>query len=614
MDIAQENLKRRLPRQDLARLSFVAATPKKVHEWVAALPMVNVGESSRLIYQTIQEVNRLQIDERHRLEMLEALRPAIYFLCNALSKHYLNQPIVLPEKAAKVATLAQAMQNHLANGYKLVCLALAPFAEQNHDMQRLLGLALHRAMTDLTATLLRCLQLYIGAPGNMWLELHSLYLLASAHGLSLNKYKDPTHQILDTTSIQDAYIRALLLGTCRPNQLRQSDIASTYLASELWTGHIQLKPATDDSDLFVFNLFADAPPTYRVLAKKGEAAHMRAIASDALISHLQDLLADTQAGTNRGANGESALSPELLRHLIRSWGDLSERSFKRTALTGDISVCLGLTATHYYVAGLQDFETVLLGNNASFLSAIDENPFLQNKDPFRTKRSTGASIDDPWSAAFDVGGARMNQFGAPMKGIEFTSTSPSAERDTRPKYDSFTCAIVNTSPGGYCISWKGEVPSMVRTGEVIGVCEPNQTEWSVGVIRWIKHIPGEGAQLGIEVLAPKARPCGAKVLKKTGDHTEFMRALLLPELSAISKPATLITPNLTFKTGYKITLNLAGEELRAQLTRQVGASASFCQFEFLVSRKPGESGLGEDDENPPSSASTDDFDSIWSSL
>jgi hypothetical protein len=40
-----EPLRQRLPAQDLSRLSLVNHQPRKLKEWLDALPMMNVGEN-----------------------------------------------------------------------------------------------------------------------------------------------------------------------------------------------------------------------------------------------------------------------------------------------------------------------------------------------------------------------------------------------------------------------------------------------------------------------------------------------------------------------------------------------------------------------------------------
>ncbi len=156
------------------------------------------------------------------------------------------------------------------------------------------------------------------------------------------------------------------------------------------------------------------------------------------------------------------------------------------------------------------------------------------------------------------------------------------------------------------------MPASVKAGEILGLREDGESGWSVGVIRWVKQLPGHGAQLGIEVLAPKAKPCGARVIKKTGEATEYMRTLLLPELKAVGRAATLITPALTFRSGYKLVLNLDGEEVKAHLNEQVSATQSFSQFEFTLMRRPSETDA--DAATPDAGPEDDDFDTIWASL
>jgi len=179
-------------------------------------------------------------------------------------------------------------------------------------------------------------------------------------------------------------------------------------------------------------------------------------------------------------------------------------------------------------------------------------------------------------------------------------------------FDSFACNLINTSPGGFCLSWGDNVPKQVKTGEVVGVREDGQDEWSIGVIRWVKQFRNKGARMGLELLAPNATPVGSKVLNKTGSNTEYMRALILPELKAIGQPATLITPKIAFHVGNKILLNEQGVEDKVQLLKQVSSTASFSQFQFKYysKKKPIPTSKSENaQQNKP-----DDFDSIWSSI
>lgn len=599
-----EPLRQRLPAQDLGRLSLVNHQPRKLKEWVDALPMMNVGETSRQVFQTLQELTRLQVDAAERLELLEILRPTVHALCNALSKHYLNQSVMLPERATKVATLAQAMQSNLAIGYKLVVLATLDKLAHKREPEplRQATTAAHRAITELTGNLLRATQLYLSTPPNLWLELHTLYLLSTEQQLT-TPVSDVLARHTEKSTIEEAYIRALLLATCKPNKLRQSEIAQICQLSELWAPLIRLREFSGEGELFVFDLSRDAPPTYRTQARASTPGHVRAIMPTALVEHLNDVFRQAQQG-NPKASGEAALSPGLLHHLVQAWSELSERSFSRASHDGTLDISLGLTATHYFLAGKRDFDSMMQGVQNRFMIADADNPFLKSK-PVGGHRPDDRTGKDVWSMAF--GNVESNK--EHEHKLAFQEQAQAQEGPDR--YDTYQCQIVNISPGGYCVEWAGDVPASVKAGEILGLREDGENGWSVGVIRWVKQLPGHGAQVGIEVLAPKAKPCGARVVKKTGEATEYMRTLLLPELKAVGRPATLITPALTFRSGYKLVLKLDGEELKAHLTQQVSTTQSFSQFEFALMRRPSDA---ETPAKADAGSGDEDFDSIWASL
>ncbi len=337
------------------------------------------------------------------------------------------------------------------------------------------------------------------------------------------------------------------------------------------------------------------------------------VVDEGLVERLHDVLRDPQLGQPR-ATGEAGLSTPLVHHLIQAWSELTARSFQRMAHDGQLELCLGLTATHYFLADNTDFETLLNGGKEQMLISDADNPFLK-VGSYARFREDERGKKDVWSLAYGSTNTRA-------EGEDFSfdfgqkKGEAVAEPDNTPApelYDRFSCQIVNISPGGYCIEWAGEVPASVKAGELIGLREEGTGRWSLGAIRWIKQLPGHGAQLGLEIMSPKAQPCGARVIKKTGDATEFMRTLLLPEIKALDRPATLITPNLTFRSGYKLSLLVDGEEQRAQLGRQISTTQSYSQFEFQILRKPGSTPVPEAKTEEPR-RDEEDFDSIWSSL
>ncbi|HEX5360729.1 MAG TPA: hypothetical protein VFW49_06555 [Fluviicoccus sp.] len=611
-----------IPDKNLNRLSLVGHSKAEMESWAATLPIMNVGETAKRLYQTLQELTRLKTSEENRFELLEVLRAPVYTILQALAKHYLNQSVLLPERASRVATLAQSLRAHLAFGYKIVvyeCVdklqtKLSMLGFGRRQTQHLAAQSMQRAISELGGLLLESGTLYLPSPSGLWLDLHSLYKIANTHGLAQIKVADPHYAHVRELSPGDAYIRALILAASHTNKLRQTEIRQIYDASEVWVNLLKIKNQVATGDLLIVNTETDSPPSY--ITKATTSPNSLYIDAQKLVQHLQTLATTPPAQIGRA---ESALTSSLLQHLIGIWNAPTERTFARRTYQGELLVCLGLTATHYHLAGEQDFETVI--NVHQMMSEEEANFFLQDHN--NSSLNKEAKDVDPWRISF---GTVDDEFKVAQKTqAQFTfmyNKEARTPKDTSNLYPPLRAEIVNISPGGYCIRWQGEPPLSLRTGEILVLREPDDTSWNIGVIRWVKQLPTQGAEAGIEILSARAKPCGARVLKKTGESTEYMRTLLLPEMKSLHRPATLITPNLTFRSGYRIIIRLGNEEVKAQLTTENLTTQSFSQFEFALlqsqetiqaASSQGSSSVSMAARNRPE-AEADDFDSLWTNL
>ena len=267
-------------------------------------------------------------------------------------------------------------------------------------------------------------------------------------------------------------------------------------------------------------------------------------------------------------------------------------------------MCVGLTSAHYFIAGEKNFNQFVTGNEQTAVTeGEDDNLFL----------SAARRRDDAWSGAHDAAPSdeRLRSADSP---ITFRGSGGSADggQPNRNQPRFHRTFLLNTSPGGYCVSWESDVPPSLQAGEILGVREQLNHPWSVAVVRWIRQVRNQGTQVGIELLAPSASPCGVRLIQKVGNSSEYLRGLLLPEISAVNQAATLITPRLPFQSGSRISLLHGGREDAGQLSRRVSATGSVSQFELkLQNRLLAEK---ETSATPASSASEDEFDSLWPSL
>ncbi len=596
----------RVPTPNQHSLTFCEASPRDLKRWLGNLPKANLGEMARQLYHCLVELNQLITSTENRLQLLELLRPEVYFVCKHLEKHFLNQAIVLDERPRKVANLCQALQNHLAIGYKLIVTQEAqPFIRERGQI---MALAIQRAMHSMFGPLVRASQLYCPMPEGLWLELHQLYRLATQLNLHQQQVREPQALHRDSLSPEQTYIQTLMLGCARTNQMRQSGIARVAEALEQWSDLVTLQSAELDSSLFAFSSAVDGPPRYKTLFPSASLNSLVGLDPRRLIDGIAKYLAATpQERENLSLPVPEGLHLDLLQHLQSAWGDIAERTFQRNPASGSLTLCIGMSPLHFFLSGEKPFnDTLKLHASAPAKPVVAATP-----------------TRDVWANAFDAERISHWEQGIESEEIQFHlpqqrnegQPEPSAADNCAERPQTFQLPIVNLSPGGYCLSWPREVPGQLQAGEILGLQDDPKSSWSVAVVRWIRQVKGGGTQMGIELIAPQAQPCAVQLLRKAEQPSQYLRALLLPEIAVISQPASLITARLPFQEGNKVHINSGGEERRALLTRRKTSTGSFNQFEYRLLDQParenttpvtGSSGL--------TVGTPEDFDSLWKSL
>ena len=588
-----------LPAQDRAASSLFQANSAALVQWLETLHKTNLGETTRALFETLTELNRVELNPALRLQLLEVLRPTIYFAASGLRRHYLNQAIVLPEQSQKVTKLAQVLFQELAIGYTLVAVHTLLNERQSGFSQPQQGVAtaLHRALTDTTQNLLRDCQLYRVARRGCWHSLHQLAVLAWEQQLERLAVAD--QQGGDST-LEAAYLRALLLGSANTFQLRQEELAKLFSQLLDWSRLVSLCGANEG--LFAIDPDSDNGPIYQPHFQSS-SAHCQVLGLDTRA--LGEYLDQQHSNDDDVAISERLLSNDLLAHLTLAWTQVSNRAFLRVDAHEPIELALGLTAAHHFIAGEIDFALLLSKEGYVKIHRPNDNPFLRTDTPSRESRPR-----DVWDTPFtNTGLAQVS-----VEAIDFnirqqhTATEHVKDKD---KYRFHAVETVNISPGGFCLKWPPESAAPVRTGEIVGIRERNHKNWSVGVIRWVR-LQESGPQLGIELLSPTATPFGARPIQKTGPQGEYQRVLVLPEMKQTGQPTTLITPRLPFRSGQKVVLVYRDKETRVQLGKRFTTTAAFSQFEF---RRLGNTAPTlQPDTTKPGADAGSGFDTLWDSL
>lgn len=609
-------VKLRIPRQDLDKHSLFPLTLEGVHSWTNALPVTNTREVAQQLRDAIGELTRVTLSAEQRYAILEAMRPNLKVVTASLSRRFINQPLVLPAEPQQMAELADQLFGLISTAYTVVAVHAIRDRESVREVNpaRLVCEALQRAVHFTGCKIFQHFQLFQVGEHRAWQTLHQLYALAERQHLTQLHVEG---MMAEPTTITATWLRPLLLACCKPNQLRQGDLAAIFQGLRQWSGLATVSAGGEG--LFAVDLSGDQPPTYANSVMATAGPDLRLIDTAPLVAHLGEL-AESGEGSSRQDivfAHDVRLHHNILQHMIVSLSSVSTRNFSRQSLQQRLHVALGLNSTHYFVAGGQTFTEVLHGKG--YRLPVSErvviNPFMaqrKRRDPWLEAYAddihSGELQSDPDDSSaphdVDVDGATRAVL---LAGHEQPQPEPQPQKEERPR--EYPVKAINASPGGYCLEWQQDQPGAIRSGDILCVREQEGGSWVIASIRWLSHPEGKSSILGIELLSPQAAAWGARIQNPKGALSEPIRVLLLPGIKLVAQPPTLITPRSGFREGQKLTLVRHGESKKIRLRRQVAATATYSQFEFRETGNPMQAKPREEREIPGSA-----FRSLWSEI
>ena len=599
--------------------------PRKVEQWIEALPKANLGETARQVYKVLIETNQLDLPYQERTRFLESLREVVQYITDSMRKHFIGATYPLPEKNQKIAAASREILIAMTTAYKI---AFEDSLNSNFMFQdkKQLALLAHRAISYTGQTLLTSYQIYAPYPAKLWAEMHKLYAYAESHRLTRTGIADYQHMYVDNTSLKAEYLRNLLLWLTSPYRLRQGEVTKVYHTLERWVQDCDIvkplhpeDPAADGQ--FGINLGKDEPPCPIDQHNFSCApANCRVLRTDKLAVRLrhniqksEDVVTTTLTGIDMGRQD---LSHDLLRRLLIAWGIETKRGFPRTSVQENVQVAIGLSAIHQFLTDhreeSQHNPNDPFAQRAEFESSVvknlsDENPDVWNmvypdaKDVDLTKIVTEElAISDEPPPTPDA---------PPL----YSGEKP----EKQPDLSLGSWLIVNESASGYCLEYADGNSTKAQVGELVGIRRRSHKQswkWGIGVIRWMKFNTRQEMQLGIEMLNPDAAAIGLRTAAGHDKQVNYQRTLLLPEIPSIKQAATLITAPVPWRVGNKLMLNILGKDVRVGLTELVQNTGLFAQFqfEFLDSDKPKD---GIEQEKPRDEQQDEqDFGLVWSSI
>lgn len=594
-----------IPAQQSADKTSFDVRPKFMEKWITSLPMANLGETSRLVFKAVVEINRLDITVTQRYKAMELLRKPCHYIVESLEKHFTGRPLPLNKRNRKISELARALLSELAVGYKII--ARQTELSSRPDL-KLLTLALHRAMSYQGLLLLRSYQAYAPYPRGIWKELHTIYHFIESYDLLNKVIKDPLNLLPGNSSIDTLYKKILLLSLSMPYRLHRGEIDKVCSLLNQFVTFTRLDKITEGSPpagLFIIDLDSDNQPGYLAMHNSNDYLSCRLLNTSEMVININEKLQSPDSELLEVA------SHDLVLRLLAAWSVLSKRSFSRIQRDESFAnVAFGLSAAHHFVSGEQAFSPVP--------EETDITPNTNGKvSDFHSTRVHAISDvvkgPDVWNMNFTYSENDPIKAEPDKASLASQITAPHGF-----EYETIQLSMANISAGGYCLISQGDINFSAHVGDLLAVRDADELsieQWGIGVVRRMLSNRNGSIELGIEMLTPNAVAIAARLEGENDSQTgsDYLRCLMLPELRTIEQLATIITPAMPFKPNNRIRINLQDRSIIAVLSKQLECTRSFSQFEFKVLEE--DIPHTENDEtNMESTINEDDFDSIWSSL
>lgn len=557
----------RVPEQSRGTLPL-ELSPRALQAWREALPLANLQETTRQVFTLLRDANRLQLPDKGRLLLLDALRPQVDYISGALTKGAQGHAHPLPAKVTRLVQVNQELLSEMAIGHKILAREMLRKRFLFGGRERLLADALQAVLYYLGCVVLESYRTYVPFPEGLWGEIHCTYALAESRRLT--HLKSESFSEGGRLTLDDSYKRLMLLALASPYHFERGTIDLLHQRLSAWSSACELKPLETDNNgamHIVIRLDGSAPPSFQVIEEGEEQAptDVRVLDAVTLNAILDDEIERQQSGhpLRKREDGMPHLPTAVLMMLRESWSGPTTRGETRYQGDVQVQVAIGLNAACYFLHqghGTLDELVVPATESADELSIeISERALDMTEGELITtterKRDRVADMLLPQAAA--AAWTEMRRKEAPR---------------------SYTCRTLDFSASGCQLVCAKESELTLSVGDLlcIGFDDTASGRWKIGTARWIRQRSGQETQVGVRILANEGRAVQAGVSDETGYVGDISDCILLPGRDGV----TLLTPRMPFATDKMVFLQDGEEEQFIRLGVNIENSSRFARFQF----------------------------------
>jgi hypothetical protein len=545
------------------------ADPRAFKRWLDDLPMANTGAATQNLFNRLRTMNALDIPCEKRFEMMEMLRPYIHQVSAGLQKQYGEKRLPLSEKVRRIFDLNRELLVNMATAYKIIVHNHAN--ARSKASKKTVTCAIARAIRYLALSLIESYLVYAPEAEMTWHSLHTLYRYAHKLDLLNTRITIDDDQKKAETSISNEYMQILVAAAIDPYHLPHGEVTRIYaeISGRIGLAKLDLiKPNTQQAGIFLVRLNSDHPPVHvsSCIAKPdGFSLYLdtnpltQAISEEIERSHKKSFFSFRKKALNGDEN--------TLTSVLVGLGVTPQREHKRTESNSRVAVITGLSQIH---------QTLL----------SETQPEMANSSPcpkpnFETREIQ--SLSDKTFNQRDIWKFTPKP-GKPDPQNEFNLLYPNQSEHNR--LNTMTpnqWQLSNISAGGYCVITEPGDQGKAHVGELITIRETHKYNgsWQTGVVRWIRQEKNGSIALGVKILYAGGHPVYAKVRNENGVYSAPERAILLPALVSLNKPASILALGQPFETGKQVQVRNRNKLAAIVLTRMITGTPFYCQYEYV---------------------------------
>lgn len=581
-----------LPQESETPSSHPVPGPEEITQWLKKLPEGNLRATAPIMLGLLRGLNAKRPPASQHLQSLTLLRPNVHTIVDSLRSKYRNQPLPLENQLRVQASLSRQLLEEIALGYKCIVYDLVQNSAGKKLNNDLLIAALKQSIVQLGQQLLESYIQYRIEPTSVWGELHRLYRFAERNGLGAMPAKSLFTNKRRPTTIQQAYIRNVLLGLTQPNHLLSGQVEMIYDYLAGWTSHVRIKERMDTlaetGDMLV-DLDSDQPPITATSRTRFRPIDGRHLDISQLKKRLQQALEELETDSGQSLPLAQRLYQDMLLRLDRVWAGRGERGNERD---GDgktpVMASIGLEAAHHYIGNEKEFSPE--GEETQWRKARERPPrdatgaeglSIDRQNARQTTKTDERQIDPLESGFITVEEAWSTHLYMNLP-IHQQNESKAVN------YAIVPWRRINHSEGGLALRLQA-TSSGTKTyvGSLLAFRDDKENQsWRVGVIRWLQNNSSEDFDIGIQALADYSRAVAVRALTGTGSGGEYFRSLIIGPLPTTGDPQVLVVPANIFAPGTQLLLNRDGEISFIKLTGMIETSGRFSVFAFEATEEP----------------------------